>query len=530
MDSPFEWQRWESNPVLTPGQWYDTDGVADPFSICVTGDLWMLYEGLDPHDHATINAAHSTDGLRFEKYAGNPIFDEYYHQSFPAVLAVDDVVYIVPQRPSNIVSLWKTDRRSFPEGWRHVWDAELNVRCADTTLYERAGHYYLFTSVRQRRDYPLYFIKVLVTDDIETPSMSEVGDIYPTDPDSPVLGERSAFLHDLGESVALYHQTDDELDRSNGTEYGGNLGDSIHGGVIHDLSSRGFRFERFDDNPILSATTNWEGARIHSFSITEYRNRVLGYFDGHNKGQWQGIGVVSGKPRASVRDSHSSVADQSRYCTFDDFADGELHARNGLADETSKKCHLVRPVWTVMEGSPSVRDSALRFPGDGRPHSINKYSDIRIGEWEFDVEFESSRKDATLDLYVLAPGRLRNRMIDALGNASGTLDRLIDRLPEGTTATDFWRVRITSGERLRLQKATGGRIKTCLDATVASDRAVDTVRLSRNRSGKWRLSCNESKVGSIWDRFHPSVSAVWIRTPGSESAVGVHRIELSGAN
>lgn len=64
-------------PVLDVGERHAWDGkaVGDPYVIARGGALYLYYLGMDQHDIQRIGVAKSTDGTHWTKYAGNPVMD-----------------------------------------------------------------------------------------------------------------------------------------------------------------------------------------------------------------------------------------------------------------------------------------------------------------------------------------------------------------------------------------------------------------------------------------------------------------------
>ena len=71
------WTRHPGNPVLTPGgpaEW-DASGTAAASVVFLGGEYHAWYTGNDASDYTRIGYANSTDGIIWNKYAGNPVLD-----------------------------------------------------------------------------------------------------------------------------------------------------------------------------------------------------------------------------------------------------------------------------------------------------------------------------------------------------------------------------------------------------------------------------------------------------------------------
>ena len=74
---------WEELPVaLTPDREYDKDGCFSGTAIVKDGVLYLFYASIykqtrEAPDEQTVSVAYSTDGIHFEKYAGNPVIPHY---------------------------------------------------------------------------------------------------------------------------------------------------------------------------------------------------------------------------------------------------------------------------------------------------------------------------------------------------------------------------------------------------------------------------------------------------------------------
>ena len=97
---------WEELPVaLFPDATYDNDGCFSGTAIVKDGVLYLFYASIyretrETPNEQTVSVAYSTDGIHFEKYAGNPVIDHYPADGGrdfrdPAVCRVGDAYYCV---------------------------------------------------------------------------------------------------------------------------------------------------------------------------------------------------------------------------------------------------------------------------------------------------------------------------------------------------------------------------------------------------------------------------------------------------
>ena len=97
---------WEELPVaLYPDHKYDSNGCWSGTAIVRDGVLYLFYASVYTPEGSkefiqTVSVAYSTDGIHFEKYAGNPIIDHYPADGSPdfrdpAVCCIDGAYYCV---------------------------------------------------------------------------------------------------------------------------------------------------------------------------------------------------------------------------------------------------------------------------------------------------------------------------------------------------------------------------------------------------------------------------------------------------
>jgi len=73
-DGGITWEKYSSNPVLSPGSGWESARVEFPSVIKVTGGYWMFYTGELSHGIARTGRAFSTDGINWQKdTVNNPV-------------------------------------------------------------------------------------------------------------------------------------------------------------------------------------------------------------------------------------------------------------------------------------------------------------------------------------------------------------------------------------------------------------------------------------------------------------------------
>ena len=103
-DDGIDWTRFESNPILLPGSYYEWDfsTVNNP-NVCFDGETYhMWYSGMDDYTYA-VGYASSEDGYRWRKHDDNPVINSgpphswYSYRVDPGVVfGTDRNYYMVP--------------------------------------------------------------------------------------------------------------------------------------------------------------------------------------------------------------------------------------------------------------------------------------------------------------------------------------------------------------------------------------------------------------------------------------------------
>jgi hypothetical protein len=76
------------------------------------------------------------------------ILEKRYHLSYPSVFEADDRLYMVPESGANeTIDLYECT--SFPDQWEFRQTLMKNVRAVDTTLWQHAGKWWMFTAIAE---------------------------------------------------------------------------------------------------------------------------------------------------------------------------------------------------------------------------------------------------------------------------------------------------------------------------------------------------------------------------------------------
>jgi len=285
------WSRSSNNPLIEgSGSGWDGVGAADPEAIVLpdhdTAPIWVLYEGFETQDASsgTIGVAYADhpEGPFTRASDVNPIFNEYSHQSFPSVFRRGGDIYLLPANSSSdtFIELWKQPISDFPSSnWTKVTRLDFNIQnIGDSRLIFHEGTPFLFMGMLTPDN---VFIRVVALDDFEDFSTATlVGDIMANTP-SGAEAARSPYLTQAGDSIVFWSQRQDQR--------------GVYGGLISDLSARGFSLTWFDDNPVLEPSGGgFDSDKLHALSVIEWDGEWWGYFDGRtsNYGDWS-IGVAS---------------------------------------------------------------------------------------------------------------------------------------------------------------------------------------------------------------------------------------------
>lgn len=156
---------WEELPVaLYPDQPYDRNGCWSGTAIVKDDTLYLFYASILDAEHKTqtVSVAYSTDGIHFEKYAGNPVIPHFPADGGPdfrdpAVTCIDGAYYCVmasgnPEKQTANLLLYRSENLL---DWRYcgIMSEWKNCRYAECPSILPAGDQVLLTASVCRKGY-----------------------------------------------------------------------------------------------------------------------------------------------------------------------------------------------------------------------------------------------------------------------------------------------------------------------------------------------------------------------------------------
>lgn len=134
--------RWtELEPALYPDQPYDAGGCWSGTAIVKDDELYLFYASIDADKNQRVSIARSADGVRFEKYPGNPVISGFPADGCPdfrdpAVACIDGRYYLVmasghPESKQARLLLYESADLLFWEykGIMASWDNAIFTEC-----------------------------------------------------------------------------------------------------------------------------------------------------------------------------------------------------------------------------------------------------------------------------------------------------------------------------------------------------------------------------------------------------------------
>lgn len=450
---------------------------------------------------------------------------------------------MTPEHLSQSVSIWRTSVDRFPVGWEHVQDVDFDEQVADPTLFFHGGDLYLMVGIRLISDDRRYFNKLLAVDDIRTGALVELCDIYPADPTSTIVSERSAFPVSRSDGVLVFHQADEELG-PNGMYNGGTRGDQVHVLELESLSREGVVVRRSAANPVIAPIgSGWESTQVHSLSVVRLDDEWIGYYDGHDGDQWRGIGVLElpeeatgiAEPVACQRHGNTGHHWSGKRPTppgrlYDDFVDGSLHCRDSTVtprEDIDRNYKLFRPVWSIGSGTPDSSGDGVSFD-PGSHHEIHRYSDVTAGRWTVSFQFDSPLLTGMIQLYPLGPARLAHPTTERIPGIDGR--RFTARLggvPFVDLGVSFWRLSVdVRAGTCRLERRRDGRTVTRASSAVSLDSGSHKLEGTRSSEGEWSLRWDGSLIDSVTDPYLPDACSTRLAVGGIDTTVTVTQIRI----
>ena len=141
-DDGIHFERFRKAPVLVPEADFEKQSVMNPFVMFEGGKYRMWYAAGETYEPNVICYAESDDGIRWTKYAGNPIFEanpekEYEQERIGAcdVLKEDDggyLMFYIGYRDINTACVCAARSKDGITGWERVPENPLVMPTPDT--------------------------------------------------------------------------------------------------------------------------------------------------------------------------------------------------------------------------------------------------------------------------------------------------------------------------------------------------------------------------------------------------------------
>lgn len=116
--------------------------AADPFVFEYEGETYIFAELYDYIKRRGVLGYSKFEKNKFSRW--KPIIEESYHLSYPHIFEYKGDIYILPESSeSNKLYLYKCKR--FPDEWEKVKVLSKDLKCVDTTIFNKGEKLYLFT-------------------------------------------------------------------------------------------------------------------------------------------------------------------------------------------------------------------------------------------------------------------------------------------------------------------------------------------------------------------------------------------------
>ena len=210
--------------------------VADPFLFVYNDTLYLFYEQKKMYHSGTIMMTYTRDLRQWSEPV--EVLQETFHLSYPWVFEKDSHIYMIPETCGDrSVRLYEAANSELTEFTfvkkilEQEPDDDIKISYSDSSIVERGGFYYLFTTVNYKGVNQLL---LLSSDDLMGP--------YRKHPQSPVCVSQKygrnagSFLEYKGE---LYRVAQDCEKR---------YGDNVHILKVKELSPQGYAEEVVKEN------------------------------------------------------------------------------------------------------------------------------------------------------------------------------------------------------------------------------------------------------------------------------------------
>jgi len=298
------WQKYKSNPILSPSDKQDWDVITAHGGVVVKmGDFyWMYYSGWDAPEFKYsmhVGVAFSHDGKHWQKYEGNPIMKkgidpaswDYAVDSAETILK-EGSQYRMWYSGANHRGLYHIGHAVSFDGLHWIRDPRNPILTEGKPGEWDSKGVFVNTVIKKKDQYMMWYGGSGPKTNWQTGlAISQDGIVWKKYPRNPVLSYNRDKPKDW-DNILAYHCWVMEIDGGYATWYSGeNLverGQRI--GLA--VSADGIHWEKYAGNPVLVPTENWEGNNVWAPHVLKIGKKLVMYYSG-NDGTYMYTGMAT---------------------------------------------------------------------------------------------------------------------------------------------------------------------------------------------------------------------------------------------
>ncbi|QYN34505.1 glycosyltransferase [Pseudonocardia sp. DSM 110487] len=238
--------------------------VADPFAVH-RDDRWHLFfeQVAAGARRGEIALATSTD-LRSWIYHG-PVLAEPFHLSYPHVIESGDETFMIPESAeSGQIRLYRAAR--FPDRWELCAILAEGLPYKDSSLFERAGRWYLLTETSRQHTY----------DELRLFSSADIRGPWREHPASPLVTRNSDSARCGGRIVDV-----DGRPLRFSQRCSRHYGESVLGHAIDLISATEYRESTLPEEILRPRPGAWNAKSVHHLDAHRVADGWVRFVDGH---------------------------------------------------------------------------------------------------------------------------------------------------------------------------------------------------------------------------------------------------------